>query len=97
MCLCVIRELITVFCREYGVILPILLTETFGRSFIEIWNMAEASQTRNLDFKLLSLNTRGLREFSKRKSIINWSIKQKADIIFFQETYGTPACEREWK
>ena len=59
--------------------------------------MAEASQTRNLDFKLLSSNTRGLREFNKLKSIINWTIKQKADIIFFQETCSTPACEREWK
>ena len=34
MCWNGIRELITVFCREYGVTLPILLTETFGRSFI---------------------------------------------------------------
>ena len=49
-----------------------------------------SSDTNNLGFKLLSLNVRGLRDFKKRKTIINWIMKQKADIIFLQETYSTP-------
>ena len=36
-----------------------------------------STDTNNLDFKLLSLNVRGLRDFKKRKTIINWIMKQK--------------------
>ena len=53
--------------------------------------------TGNLDLKLLSLNVRGIRDFKKRKSIINWIIKQKADIAFLQETYSTVESEAEWR
>ena len=38
------------------------------------------------DFKLVSLNVRGLRSLNKRKAILTWLIKQKADIVFLQET-----------
>ena len=55
------------------------------------------TDTNNLDFKLLSLNVRGLRDFKKRKTIINWIMKQKADIIFLQETYSTPDIVTHWK
>ena len=51
----------------------------------------------NLDFKLLSLNVHGLRNFRKRKSMFNWISKQKADIVFLQGTYSTPEIETEWK
>ena len=40
---------------------------------------------------------RGLRDFKKRKSIINWIHKQKADIVLLQETYSSPDIENEWK
>lgn len=40
---------------------------------------------------------RGLRDFKKRKSLVNWLAKQKADIIFLQETYSTPEIENDWK
>ena len=56
-----------------------------------------SNDTNNLGFKLLSLNVRGLRDFKKRKTIINWIMKQKADIIFLQETYSTPDIVTDWK
>ena len=56
-----------------------------------------STDTNNLDFKLLSLNVCGLRDFKKRKTIINWIMKQKADIIFLQETYSTPDIVTYWK
>lgn len=43
------------------------------------------------------MNVRGLRDFKKRKSIINWIHKQKADIVLLQETYSSPDIENEWK
>ena len=50
-----------------------------------------------VDFKLLSLNVRGIRDFYKRKSIFTWISKQKADITFLQETYSTPEIVNDWK
>ena len=37
---------------------------------------------RNLDFKMLSLNVRGIRSFDKRKALFNWIAKERSDIIF---------------
>ena len=50
-----------------------------------------------MNFKILSLNVRGIREDHKRKSIFAWIEKQKADIIFLQETYSTPEIITNWK
>ena len=42
-----------------------------------------------MNFKLLSLNVRGIRSLEKRKALFIWLNKQKADIIFLQETYSS--------
>ena len=54
-------------------------------------------ETAEVDFKIVSLNARGVRDFYKRKSIFTWIEKQKADIVFLQETYSTPEVVNEWK
>ena len=51
----------------------------------------------NYNFKLLSLNARGIRDFHKRKAIFTWITKQKADIAFLQETYSSREIENQWK
>ena len=51
----------------------------------------------NVDFKLLSLNARGIRSFEKRKDLFNWLSKSRADICFLQETYSSPEVEQIWK
>ena len=51
----------------------------------------------NLQFKLLSLNVRGIRSFDKRKCILNWLSKRDADICFLQETYSTEDIEDQWR
>ena len=50
----------------------------------------------NIDFKLLSLNVRGIRNYDKRKAIFLWISKQNADVIFLQETYSTKEVEHVW-
>ena len=45
---------------------------------------------KNINFKLVSLNVRGIRSFEKRKAVLNWLYKSQADICFLQETYSTP-------
>ena len=52
---------------------------------------------RNVNFKLLSLNARGIRTFEKRKAIFSWLSKSGADICFLQETYSTRDIENIWK
>ena len=52
---------------------------------------------QNINFKLLSLNARGIRSFVRRKSIFNWLFKSSADICFLQGTYSTQEVENEWK
>ena len=47
--------------------------------------------------KLISLNIRGISNFRKRKTIFTWCRKQKADIIFLQETHSTEKNEAQWK
>ena len=51
----------------------------------------------NYNFKLLSLNARGIRDFHKRKAIFIWIKKQKVDIAFLQETYSSREIENQWK
>jgi len=48
------------------------------------------------DFKLVSLNVRGLCSLNKRKAILMWLVKQKADIVFLQETYSSSEDENFW-
>ena len=51
----------------------------------------------NINFKLLSLNARGIRSFEKRKALFGWLMKDKSDICFLQESYSTPEVEKIWK
>ena len=55
------------------------------------------TQIANVNFKLISLNARGIRDFHKRKAIFSWINKQNADIAFLQETYSTPEIVDEWR
>ena len=56
---------------------------------------------QNINFKLLSLNARGIRSCDRKKSIFNWLLKSSADICFLQETCSTPEVEmngkNQWK
>ena len=40
---------------------------------------------------------RGLGNFRKRRAIYTWCRKQKADLIFLQETHSTKNSESQWK
>ena len=51
----------------------------------------------NFNFKLLSLNARGIRDFHKRETIFTWIKKQKANIAFLQETYSSQEIENQFK
>ena len=50
--------------------------------------MAE-SQVVNVDFKLISLNVRGIRDLSKRKAILSW-MKNKRPISPFSRKRIVP-------
>jgi len=47
------------------------------------------SKAKPESIKFLSLNVRGLSNFHKRRAIFSWCRKQKADLIFLQETHST--------
>ena len=49
------------------------------------------------DFKMLSLNVRGLSNFKKRRPIFAWCRKQNANIIFLQETHSTRDRKKQWR
>ena len=51
----------------------------------------------NVCFNALSLNVRGIRDLTKRKSIFTWVRNRKADVIFLQETYSTSEVIDSWK
>ena len=47
--------------------------------------------------KLSSFNVKGLSNFEKRRAIVSWCRKQKADLIFLQETHSSKEREAQWK
>ena len=59
-------------------------------AFLEMWGSIT-------NFKLLSLNARGIRSFEKRKAVFNWLYKSQADICFLQETYSSTEVENVWQ
>ena len=50
-----------------------------------------------VNLNILSLNVRGIREQTKRRSIFSYLKDQKANIYFLQQTYSEPADESLWK
>ena len=52
---------------------------------------------RNVNFGLLSLNGWGIRTLEKRKAFFHWLSKDKAEVVFLQETYSSPDVENVWK
>ena len=50
--------------------------------------------------KFISLNTRGISNYRKRRTIFTWLRKQKPDVVFLQETHSTQgnavSWQREW-
>ena len=47
--------------------------------------------------KFVFLNVRGISNFRKRRTIFAWCRKQKADVVFLQETHSTKDNELLWK
>ena len=56
-----------------------------------------AFEKSGVDFKLLSLNVRGIRSPTKRKALFCWLGERKYDIVFLQETYSTIDIESVWR
>ena len=50
----------------------------------------------NVDFSCISLNARGLRDITKRKSIFLFCKCEKANFILLQETHSKPDDEKFW-
>ena len=44
----------------------------------------------NLNFKIITLSARGIRDQDKRNAIFSWLQKQQTYIIFLKETHNTP-------
>ena len=55
------------------------------------------SKAKPESIKLLSLNVRDLSNFRKRRAIFSWCRKQKADLIFLQETHSTAEQQDQWR
>ena len=49
------------------------------------------------DFKMVSLNVRGLSDSNKRLSILTWLKKSRYDIVLLQETHSTQDVARAWE
>ena len=45
----------------------------------------------------ISLNVRGISNFRKRRTVFTWCRKQKAEVIFLQETHSTKDNTLLWK
>lgn len=48
-------------------------------------------------FKIISLNVRGIRDQTKRRSILTYLKEQKANFYFLQETYSDVNDELIWQ
>ena len=45
----------------------------------------------------ISLNVRGMRDRSKRETILGWAKMRKGDVVMLQETYSTYDIEEKWR
>ena len=70
---------------------------THRRIILPVRSVIGETQIANVNFKLISLNARGIWDFQNRKAFVSWIKKQNADIAFLQETYSTPEIVDEWK
>ena len=52
---------------------------------------------KEYDFKVISLNVRGLGDKKKRKAVFQWLKKHEYDMIYLQETHSNIDIEKEWK
>ena len=48
------------------------------------------------ELKIVSLNTREIGQYKKRKTIFNYMKRQEADICLLQETHCVKSCENIW-
>ena len=64
---------------------------------LEYFNSYVLLKKEDVNFKLASLNVRGIRSSTKRKALFTWLNERKYDIIFLQETYSTVDVEYIWK
>jgi len=55
------------------------------------------NNTRNQNYKIVSLNVRGIRDQAKRMSIFSYLKDQKASFHFLQETFSEISDESIWK
>ena len=53
--------------------------------------------TDKFNLKVMSVNTRGLNDRKKRRSVFKWIKRGKIDICFVQESFSTHDSERIWK
>ena len=53
--------------------------------------------TKLFDIKILSLNVRGLRNESKRKSVYNYIRKKQIDVCFLQESHALDQDKNIWE
>ena len=47
--------------------------------------------------RLISLNTRGISNFQKRRTVFTWCRRKRADVIFLQETHSKKELESQWR
>ena len=47
--------------------------------------------------RLISLKTRGISNFKRRRTVFTWCRKKKADVIFLQETHSKKEIELQWR
>lgn len=52
---------------------------------------------QDYDFKVGSLNARGLNDVTKRISIFNYIKRNSFDVCYIQESYSSLDCEKRWK
>lgn len=51
----------------------------------------------NINFKLISLNTKGLRDKKKRIAVFRWLKRHDPDLVFLQETHTTSLDENQFR
>ena len=83
-------QLISIFQKK---LYSFVQTSSNALSSLSLGNMGSS----NVNFKLLSLNARGIPTFEKGKAIFSWLRKSGADICFLQETCSTRDVENIWK
>ena len=75
----------------------VLVIKICPYEYLSMLRLSLLKQVQVTGYNIVSLNTRGLADKTKRKELLTWLELKNAKIVFLQESHSTLSSENDWK